>query len=195
MADAEAKNWVGDYKKMVTKCLQHGRRKFTEIETNFPIECRYVLDELAKVYKNEAETRLMSSSSQRLEHHQQLSRPILDNLRTWIQQQLDEHQVEPNSGLGQAMRYMLTHWSGLIAFTEVEGAPVDNNLVERILKLVVLSRKNSLFYKTERGAKIGDILISVIQTCALNKVNPFDYLVKVIRNAGEVKRAAVELSS
>jgi len=190
MADAEAKNWVGDFKKLVAKCLQHGRRKFTEIEMKFPVECRYVLDELAKVYKNEAQTRLMSRS-QRLAHHQNNSRPILDDLRTWIQQQLDEQQVEPNSGLGQAMRYMLTHWSGLIAFTEIEGAPLDNNLVERILKLVVLSRKNSLFYKTERGARIGDILMSVIQTCALNKVNPFDYLVKVIREVGEVSRNPV----
>ena len=187
MADAEAKNWVGDFKKIVAKCMQHGRRKFTEVEMNFPVECRYVLDELARVYKNEAETRSMSSS-QRLAHHQNKSMPILNNLRKWIQQQLDERQVEPNSGLGQAMRYMLTHWSGLIAFTEIEGAPIDNNLVERILKLVVLGRKNFLFYKTERGARIGDILTSVIQTCALNKVNPFDYLVKVIRGAGEVSR-------
>lgn len=187
MADAEAKNWVGDFKKIVAKCLQHGRRKFTEVEMNFPVECRYVLDELARVYKNEAETRSMSSS-QRLAHHQNNSMPILNNLRKWIQRQLDEHRVEPNSGLGQAMRYMLTHWSGLIAFTEIEGAPIDNNLVERILKLVVLGRKNFLFYKTERGARIGDILTSVIQTCALNKVNPFEYLVKVIRGAGEVSR-------
>jgi transposase len=187
MGDAEAKNWSSDFKKIVAKCLQHGRRKFTELEANFPIECSHVLDQLGEVYKNEAKTRLMSSS-ERLLYHQSNSKPIMDRLREWIGEQMDTRQVEPNSGLGQAMRYVLRHWDGLTTFLKKEGAPIDNNLVERILRLAVLSRKNSLFYKTQHGADIGDILMSVIQTCALNRVNPFDYLVKLIRKAGEVSR-------
>ncbi len=73
-------------------------------------------------------------------------------------------------------------------FLEVAGAPLDNNLCERALKLAVLNRKNSLFYKTKRGASTGDILMSVIQTCRLNHVNVWEYLLTVVRNERAVGR-------
>lgn len=187
MADAEFKNRTPGFDQIVAKCLQHGRRKFKEVEGEFPQECRRVIDDLRTVYRFDAQTREMTAS-QRLLHHQTNSKPILDELRKWIESQLDQHLVEPNSGLGTAMSYMLRHWDGLTCFLRVEGAPLDNNLVERMLKRAVLHRKNALFYKTTYGARVGDILMSLIGTCALNKVNPFDYLVALIRNAGEVRR-------
>lgn len=186
MADAEAKNWTAGCEQVSSKCLQHGRRQFTEIEAEFPFECRRVLDDLRSVYRIEAETRGMSAA-ERLRHHQDRSGPILAGLREWITSQMENRQVEPNSGLGRAMNYLLRHWSGLTRFLEVEGAPLDNNFAERILKRAVLHRKNALFYKTEYGAAVGDILMSVIETCALNEVNPFDYLTVVARQARQVR--------
>jgi transposase len=186
MADAEAKNWTGAFEQVVAKCLQHGRRQFTEVEAEFPIQCKRVLEALAVVYRNEAATVEMSNGD-RLLYHQQNSGPVLARLREWIKEQMDGREVEPNSGLGRAMRYMLKHWDGLTRFLEVEGSPLDNNLAERVLKRAVLHRKNSLFYKTQRGAVMGDILMSLIQTCALNKVNAFDYLVALVRNSGAVR--------
>jgi len=186
MADAESKNWIGEFAQVVAKCLAHGRRQFTDLAAAFPVECQRVLDDLAEVYRIEAATRAMTPE-ERLTYHQTHSKPILESLREWIEGQLSEHQVEPNSPLGQAMRYWLRHWSGLTRFLWVAGTPLDNNFVERILKRAVLHRKNALFFKTEHGAAVGDILMSVIETCALNGVNAFDYLVTLLRQARAVR--------
>jgi hypothetical protein len=81
---------------------------------------------------------------------------------------------------------MLNHWKPLTLFLRVPNAPLDNNLCEQVLKRAVLNRKNSLFYKTEHGAYIGDLFMSLIYTCNLNDVNPFDYLTVLQRNSTEV---------
>ena len=67
--------------------------------------------------------------------------------------QFTERKVEPNSGLGKAISYLLNHWEKLTLFLRVPGAPLDNNIAERALKKAILHRKNSLFYKNaEWGA-------------------------------------------
>jgi transposase len=66
------------------------------------------------------------------------------------------------------------------------GAPLDNNLVERALKKAILHWKNALFYKTLNGAQVGDLYMSLIHTCELNDVNPFDYLTELQRYAEEL---------
>jgi hypothetical protein len=100
--------------------------------------------------------------------------------------------MEPNSGLGKAIRYMLRHWGPLTLFLREAGAPIDNNLVERILKKAILHRKNSLFYKTLNGARVGDLFMSLIHTCELNGANPFDYLTELQRHAEELKHRPSE---
>ena len=100
----------------------------------------------------------------------------MKKLYTWLNRQLEDKEVEPNSGVGQAISYMLNHWKKLTLFLRVPKAPLDNNICERALKRVILHRKNSLFYKTEHGAYIGDLFMSLIHTCHLNFVNAFNYL-------------------
>jgi len=187
MGDALSANWTGEFKRIVAKCLAHARRQFIDLEEAFPRECAQVLDALAEVYRVDAATKRMTDA-ERLAHHRAHSGEVMAQLRGWIAEQFDEHQVEPNSSLGRALTYMLKHWEGLTKFLTVAGAPLDNNLCERALKLAVLNRKNSLFYKTERGAATGDILMSVIKTCALNHVNVWEYLVAVVKNARAVGR-------
>ena len=116
----------------------------------------------------------------------------MKNLKEWMEAQLAEHKVEPNSGLGKAIQYMLRHWMPLTLFLREAGAPVDNNLVERALKKAILHRKNSLFYKTEKGAEVGDLFMSLIHTCELNGVHSFDYLTELLRHAEELKRRPSE---
>jgi len=94
--------------------------------------------------------------------------------------------VEPNSGLGQAISYMLNHWKKLTLFLHKAGAPLDNNICERALKKVILHRKNSYFFKTQNGADVADLYMSLIYTCELNGVNAFDYLTELERHAGEL---------
>jgi hypothetical protein len=99
-----------------------------------------------------------------------------------------EHKTEPNSGLGKAISYLLNHWTKLTLFLRQAGAPIDNNIVERALKKAILNRKNALFYKTLNGAGVGDLFMSLIHTCELNGVNPFDYLTELLRHSAELKR-------
>jgi len=107
----------------------------------------------------------------------------MDALHTWCTTQLDEHLVEPNSGLGQAITYFIKHWTPLTRFLEIPGAPLDNNICERALKKAILHRKAALFYKTLHGAHVGDLFMSLIHTCELNDVNPFAYLIALQRHA------------
>ena len=78
-------------------------------------------------------------------------------------------------GLGKAIRYFIKHYEGLVRFCYVAGAQIDNNTIEAALKLVVLNRKNASFYKTQAGASIGDVIMSLIATCTQSGVNAFDY--------------------
>jgi transposase len=178
-----------ELKTIVCNCNSHGRRKFAEVAENFPDECRHVLKELAKVYKNDAVTRKKGmTAEERLRFHQEHSESVMDDLEKWLGAQFAEKRVEPNSGLGEAISYMLDHWERLTRFLHVAGAPMDNNIVERALKKAILHRKNALFYKTQNGARVGDCFMSLIHTCELHGENPFDYLVALQRNAGEVAR-------
>lgn len=110
-------------------------------------------------------------------------------LRKWCDRQLGERLVEPNSGLGKAIRYLENHWEKLTLFLRQAGAPLDNNICEQTLKRVVLHRKNALFYRTLHGAEVGDLCMSLIHSCALNHVNPFEYLRELLRHPVELKAA------
>jgi transposase len=187
MCDALSRNMPKELQTIMANCLSHGRRYFVDVVWNFPEQCRYVIETLAEVYKNDEIAKEQNMSpEQRLRFHQAKSGPWMEQLKLWLNDQLDEKKVEPNSGLGKAVSYMLNHWEPLTLFLRVPNAPLDNNLCEQVLKRAVLNRKNSLFYKTEHGAYIGDLFMSLIYTCNLNDVNPFDYLTALQRNSTEV---------
>jgi transposase len=172
---------------IVSHCLAHARRRFVEVVANFPAECRYVLETLGKVYGYDAQAREQGMSAEaRLQFHQEHSGPVMAELQAWLRAQFAEKKVEPNSGLGEAITYLLKHWEPLTLFLRKAGAPLDNNLCERALKKAILHRKNSLFYKTENGAHVGDLYMSLIHTCELNDANPFDYLTELQNHATEL---------
>ena len=172
---------------LVAHCLAHGRRQVVDVAQNFPAECRHVLEQLGEVYRNDARAREEAMTPvERLRFHQQHSQPILDALHGWLEAQFAERRVEPNSGLGKAIMYLLRHWKPLTLFLRQAGAPLDNNLCERALKRAVLHRKNALFYRTLNGAQVGDLFMSLIHTCQLCGANSFDYLVQLQRHAREL---------
>ena len=180
MCDALNANTAGELDTIVAHCMVHARRKFVEVAEDFPEECRFLLECLKTVYINEAATQGLSPG-ERLALHKERSAPVLDRVWAWIRNLTDGKLVEPNSGLGDAIEYMEKHWSRLTLFLREPGAPIDNNAAERILKRAILHRKNSLFYKTLAGARVGDVFMSLIHSAELNKVNPFDYLVALQR--------------
>jgi transposase len=189
MCDALSRNTpkLSGVQILLAYCLSHGRRQFTDIAPNFPEECRYVLEALGEVYYNDALSRERKLfPEERLLFHQERSGPVMKRLKEWLTAQLAEHRTEPNSGLGKAISYLLRHWTKLTLFLQQQGAPLDNNVVERALKKAILHRKNALFYKTMNGARVGDLFMSLIHTCELNKVNPFDFLTELLRHPAEI---------
>jgi hypothetical protein len=99
-------------------CLAHGRRKFAELEDVFPQECAVVMEALAQVFDHEEEARLQQlTPMERLASHQHASGPLMAALKDWLEQQLAERTVEPNSSLGKAFAYLLTHWQTLTRFS------------------------------------------------------------------------------
>ncbi len=187
MCDALSRNLPKDFKSILCNCLVHGRRNFIDIMTDFPEKCEHVIDTLAVVYKHEQETKDRNlTADQRLEYHQTHSKPLMQELKTWLETTLEGRNVEPNASLGKAMKYMLKNWDALTRFLEVPGAPLDNNLCEQLLKRSILHRKNSLFYKTEHGAYIGDLFMSLIHTCNMHDVNPFEYLTALQNHSSDI---------
>jgi len=184
MCDALSRNLPGELKTILANCLAHGRRQFVDVAQEFPEECRHVLEALSLVYHNDALARQRNlCGEERLLFHQAESGPTMEELHVWLVGQLDERRVEPNSGLGGAIAYLLRHWEKLTLFLRVAGAPLDNNLCERALKKAILHRKNAYFYKTHHGAHVGDVFMSLIYTCELCGTNPFDYLAELERHA------------
>jgi transposase len=178
---------------LLANCFAHGRRQFVDVSENFPNECRYVLEMLGQVYVHDAEARERGlTPDERLRLHQERSRPVMDKLHAWLEAQLAERRTEPNSGLGQAIGYLLRHWKPLTLFLRHAGSPLDNNIVERSLKRAVLHRKNALFYRTLNGAQVGDLFMSLIHTCQLCSANSFDYLVELQRHAMELAACPAE---
>jgi transposase len=192
MCDALSRNLPGDLKTIVANCLSHARRNFYELKEVFPAETLHVLECFKTVYLIDRRAKQQAFSPQdRLLLHQEQSRPVMKDLQKWLRQQFDERRVEPNSSLGKAIKYMLKHWEKLTLFLHVPGAPLDNNICERALKMSIKHRKNSLFYKTQRGAQVGDIYMSLIHTCQNAQADPFDYLTQLQRHrAGVIESPA-----
>lgn len=190
MCDALSRNLPKELEVLLANCLGHARREFVDLVEAFAEPCRYVIDQLAEVYKNDAYARERKMDPQaRLAYHQQYSKKWMDDLRTWCHAQFDERLVEPNSSLGKAINYLIRHWDALTLFLEQPGAPLDNNICERALKKAILHRKNSMFYKTQNGARVGDLFMSLIYTCQLNGVNALDYLQRLTEHSGSLAAA------
>jgi transposase len=187
MCDALSSNVPSGLETVLCHCLTHGRRKFTDIENFFPEECNYVIEQLAFIYQYDDEAKEKNmTADERLAHHQTYSAPVMDVLKTWMQEQFDERKVEPNSALGGAIRYMQKHWEELTRFLSVSGAHIDNNLVERALKLAIRTRKNAMFHKSLHGAFIASLFLSLIATCELAGKNPRHYLIALQENKSAV---------
>jgi hypothetical protein len=191
MCDGLSRNEPANHDVILSNCAAHGRRHIVDEANNFPGECRHVLEQLALVFRNEATAKKLGlTTEQRLELHQRESGPVMDALKRWLDEQLEHKRVEPNSGLGQAYRYLLARWGPLTAFLRVPGAPIDNNVCERALKMAIRLRNASLFYKSLRGASVGDLYMSLIFTAEMNGVNSFEYLLALFEHESELEEDA-----
>ncbi len=189
MCDALSSNLSVEFITILLHCLSHARRKFYEIEDFFPGDCGFVLEAIGKIYHHDAITKEQQMSEQeRLVYHQTHSASVMQELHSFMTSQLADKKVEANSSLGKAMNYMLKRWEKFTGFLRITGAPLDNNIAERTLKVAIRSRKNSLFYKSEYSAFVGNLLTSLIHTCVLNNKNPVKYLVALQKNTKALRK-------
>jgi len=163
-------------------CWAHSRRKYVEIEANYPVECKEVLDLIGELYAVEhlmprwdpgaPEPEQATVLTERLALREQRSRPIIDRIRAWALAQ----RPLPQSGLGKAIAYMLELWPGLVAFLEDGRIPLDNNAAERSLRGVVVGRKNHYGPRSERGTKVAAIYYTLFESAKLCGVEPKSYV-------------------
>jgi hypothetical protein len=151
MSDALAANTSVEKNVVRAYCLAHARRKVFELKDDYPAECAVALEAIGKVYGHEAGTAEMNDE-RRLAYHQEKSGPVMKELKKWIEEQFSDRKVEPNSNLGKALQYWLSHWEKLTVWLREPDAPIDNNVSERALKQFILMRKNS---KPSTGRRSG----------------------------------------
>ena len=190
MCDALSSNAskTKDLAVILNHCLDHGRRQFVDLLDSFPRVCTHVIDRLGLVYQNDKITKELGMDKWgRLAFHMQRSKPVMDELEVWLEQQLASRQVERNSPLGEAVEYMTSRWQSFCGFFEYAGAPLSNAKCERLVKTTKPHFKNSLFYKTSFGALVGDIKMSLIQTARLAGVNPLAYLTALQSNPDDAE--------
>ena len=169
-------------------CNSHARRQFVDVMAQFPDLVPWILERYKVIWINEDEcVREKMNEQQRLAYHQEYSLPVMNDILAWGEKQFSEETVEENSTLGKAIAYFNRHFERLALFCHQEGAKIDNNYMEAILKLIVRNRKNAYFYKTPAGAAISDVITSCIATAMQADVNVFDYFNAIQRNQTAVK--------
>jgi transposase len=155
-------------------CWSHFRRRFYDIAKsgNAPIATE-ALERIAQLYAIEAEVCGQSPDARRAER-QARTKPLVDDLNTWLAQQLAR--VPGRSPIAEAIRYGLSHWVGLVRFLDDGRIEIDSNTVERCIRPIALNRKNALFAGSDEGGANWAIVASLIETCKLNGVNPHAWL-------------------
>jgi hypothetical protein len=165
-------------------CLYHGQAKFKEIESSYPEECGYFLEQISNIYKIDREARNMPAKK-RLRLHKRYSTQYVNNIYRKITELFKNRLIEPNSRLGSVMRYWRKHKKELTRFLKKSGVSLDNNVSERNLKSMILQRKNSMFFATEKSAAILSGLASIVFTCSANGISAADYLDWIQENASK----------
>jgi transposase len=188
MCDALSRNVPEGASWLLGFCLDHARRNFVDLAVRYPKETKYFIETLAEVYHIDAQTRKLTDD-ERLAVHQEKSKPVMEGLKSWGESLISGKQIEPNSELGKAIRYFSRHFEELAGFYRIPGMPLSNTATERLLKRAVLHRKNALFYRTQAGAWVGDVLMSLIETARMAGVNILDYLTDLQKNRHDVQRS------
>jgi hypothetical protein len=159
-------------------CWTHLRRRFFDIAKggDAPIASE-ALERIAALYAIEKTIR-GKSADERRQVRQDKSKPLVESLRTWLEQQLAR--VSAKAPIAEEIRYGLNHWDGLTRFLDDGRIELDTNCVERGIRPIVLNRKNALFAGHDQGAENWACIASLIETCKLTGVDPQTYLTDVL---------------
>src|SRR5215470_4996596 len=164
------------------QCWSHTRRQFEKAQGAEPHLVSAALDQIGKLYKEEAKIRALGLEGvAKLAHRGASSTPLVEAFFAWLKQTMVTEVLLPTNPFGQAARYALEREAGLKVFLANPEVPLDTNHLEREIRPVALGRKNWLFCWTEVGARQVGILYSVLASWRLQGVDPYVYLVDVLQ--------------
>ena len=159
-------------------CWAHFRRKIFENHATSPTPLTTdLLERIAALYQVEEEIRGQPPDIRR-QHRQQRSRPMVDELRSFIDDAL--RRLSPKSAMAKALAYGCKRWNALSRFLDEGVAEIDNNIAERAMRSIAIGRKNWLFAGSKAGGERAAAIYSVIETCKLNNVEPQAYIADII---------------
>ena len=156
-------------------CWAHGRRKFHESVQSDPEQAQHALTLIGKLYEIERQAKEDKLSADQIKDlRQKEAKPILDELKQWMTEGYIH--ARPKSPIGKAFAYCLERWDRLVIYTTDGRLNIDNNPVENSIRPVALGRKNYLFAGSHEAAQRSAMLYSLLGTCKLHGVNPFEWL-------------------
>jgi transposase len=159
-------------------CWAHVRRPFYELAVAGPAPiASEMLERIKALYAIEAAIRGLTAED-RAARRQKQSRPLLDAMETWLRATLQT--ISQKSKLAEHIRYVTARWEGLTRFVDDGTIEIDSNTVERSIRPITLTRKNTLFAGSDGGAEHWSVVASLIETCKLNAINPQAYLAHTI---------------
>jgi hypothetical protein len=172
-------------------CNAHARRKFDYALDTDPVRAACMLVLWGRLYDIERKARDENySSAQLLEARQKQAKPILAEIKAVLDEY--KNQVLPKSPIGKAITYSLNQWEALNRYVDDPMLEIDNNLSERILRMVVIGRKNYMFAGSEAGAWRAAIIYSLVASCKLNDIDPFRYFRDVLARVSTHPAAKID---
>lgn len=167
-------------------CMAHARRYFEKALDNDRARAQYALTQIQKLYAIERLAKEEGLDTDQITAlRQKEARPILQELKQWMEDQYG--QVAPKSSIGKALAYSLRLWDRLARYTEDGAWYIDNNLVENSIRPVALGRKNYLFAGSHEAAQCAAMMYSLLGSCKLNGVEPFQWLRATLENIQDTK--------
>ena len=165
-------------------CMAHARCYFEQALGNDGIRARYFLKQVQQLYLLERQLKEQNAVwEERLKTRQKKALPILEGLKTWLI--AEQNNVLPQSAIGQAIHYSLVRWHKLTIYAYHGGLEIDNNLIENQIRPLALGRKNYLFAGSHESAKYMAIFYSILGSCLLHDLDPFEYLYAVLSDIPE----------
>jgi hypothetical protein len=175
------------------QCWVHCRRGFDEAKESEPESVAVALAYIGRLYEHEAYLRDKSISGQeKLDYRTKNSLPVVDAFFSWCYEQRQRIDLVKSNPLSKALTYAMNRQQQLKVFLSDPDVPLDTNHLERALRVIPMGRRNWLFSWTEIGAEQVGIIQSLIVTCKLHNVNPYDYLVDVLQRVGTHPASRVE---
>jgi len=163
-------------------CWAHSRRAFERALTMEPVLAQHALDLIAQLYQIEAAIRAREfAPDDIMAWRQRHSVSLVDEFFTWVREQRQCPALLPSNPLSKALAYVQDREASLRVYLAHPGVAMDTNHLERALRVIPMGRKNHLFCWSELGAEQLGILQSLMVTCRLQCINPYDYLVDVLQ--------------